>query len=115
MLQLSTEKAELPVRKARAARPLISPLSGLNRYGCETYFTAEITAASAPSFNGLCSTSLRHAPRATAAITVARMIAPFIVVSPMLSLALPNFDQRKTLRSQPLAKLFKAVRLLPTM
>jgi hypothetical protein len=36
----------------------------------------------APSFIGSCRTSLRQAPRATAAITAARTIAPFIDFSP---------------------------------
>jgi hypothetical protein len=35
----------------------------------------------APSFIGACATSLRHAPRATAAMTAARTIAPFIGIS----------------------------------
>ena len=43
------------------------------------YFTEETVA---PSFIGVCSTSLRQAPRATAATTAARMIAVFIVFSP---------------------------------
>jgi hypothetical protein len=43
----------------------------------------------APSFIGSCRTSLRQAPRATAAISAARTIAPFIVFSPEGSYALP--------------------------
>ncbi len=102
------EEGRTASARALVDRPSISIQQRRTVRGYADYFaTDETTAASAPSFIGVCATSLRHAPRATAAITVARTIAPFIVFSPMLSLALPNFDQRTTLRPQPLTNLFR--------
>jgi hypothetical protein len=72
-----TTRAVARQTSCRATAPIL-------RFVCQRAAIAPAQRATsctlAPSFIGVCATSFRHAPRATAAMTAARTIAPFMLL-----------------------------------
>lgn len=76
------EERRPSTKKTRAASGDAALISAIHLPKGSDRSTQRATCSTlAPSFIGACATSLRQAPRATAAMTAARTIAPFIGIS----------------------------------
>lgn len=82
-MHTATGRGQRPrIKKTRAASGDAALISAIHLPKGSDRSTQRATCSTlAPSFIGACATSLRHAPRATAAMTAARTIAPFIGIS----------------------------------